>query len=113
MLSSFPRDVLDEIWDLIGSISEGFHTYFCSSASIRSCFKMYDFDEIHLFNNSVLFVMFKIFHVHFYRLMAIFMVCYMPLLVSVTIITQWYKMLKKYYSAPPLPPGTNPANYIN
>ena len=24
----FPRDVLDEILDLIGSVSEGFHTYF-------------------------------------------------------------------------------------
>ena len=28
MLSFFPRDVLDEIWDLIGSVSEGFPTYF-------------------------------------------------------------------------------------
>ena len=27
MLSLFPRDVLDEIWDLIGSVSEGFPTY--------------------------------------------------------------------------------------
>ena len=27
MLSFFPRDVLDEIWDLIGSVSEGFLTY--------------------------------------------------------------------------------------
>ena len=24
MLSFFPQDVLDEIWDLIGSVSEGF-----------------------------------------------------------------------------------------
>ena len=23
----FPRDVLDEIWDLIGSVSEGFPSY--------------------------------------------------------------------------------------
>ena len=29
MLSFFPRDVLDEIWDLIESVSEGFPTYFC------------------------------------------------------------------------------------
>ena len=29
MLSFFPRDVLDGIWDLIGSVSEGFPTYFC------------------------------------------------------------------------------------
>ena len=28
MLSGFPRDVFDEIWDLIGSVSEGFPTYF-------------------------------------------------------------------------------------
>ena len=27
MLSFFPRDVLDEIWDLIESVSEGFPTY--------------------------------------------------------------------------------------
>ena len=29
MLSLFPRDVLDEIWDLIESVSEGFssHSY--------------------------------------------------------------------------------------
>ena len=26
----FPRDVLDEIWDLIESISEGFPTYSCN-----------------------------------------------------------------------------------
>ena len=24
----FPRDVFDRIWDLIGSVSEGFPTYF-------------------------------------------------------------------------------------
>ena len=29
MLSLFPRDYLDEIWDLIESVSEGFPTYFC------------------------------------------------------------------------------------
>ena len=26
----FPRDVLDEIWELIGSVSEGFPTYSCN-----------------------------------------------------------------------------------
>ena len=26
----FPPDVLDEIWDLTESVSEGFHTYFYS-----------------------------------------------------------------------------------
>ena len=30
MLSFFPLDVLDEIWDLIESVSEGFLTYFFS-----------------------------------------------------------------------------------
>ena len=30
MLSFFPRDVLDEIWDLVESVSEGFPTYFYS-----------------------------------------------------------------------------------
>ena len=29
MLSYFPRDVLDEIWDLVSSVSEGFSTYCC------------------------------------------------------------------------------------
>ena len=29
LLSFFPRDVLDEIWDLIESVSEGFPTYSC------------------------------------------------------------------------------------
>ena len=28
VLSFFPRDVLDGVWDLIGSVSEGFPTYF-------------------------------------------------------------------------------------
>ena len=28
VLSFFPRDVLDEIWDLIESVSEGFPIYF-------------------------------------------------------------------------------------
>ena len=28
MLFFLPRDVLDGIWDLIGSVSEGFTTYF-------------------------------------------------------------------------------------
>ena len=29
VLSFFPLDVLDGIWDLIESVSEGFLTYFC------------------------------------------------------------------------------------
>ena len=38
MLSFFPRDVLDEIWDLIGSVSAGFsHLLFiCSKKDIIS-----------------------------------------------------------------------------
>ena len=31
VLSFFPLDVLDGIWDLIESVSEGFLTYFCST----------------------------------------------------------------------------------
>ena len=30
MLSFFPLDVLDEIWDLLQSVSEGFLTYSCT-----------------------------------------------------------------------------------
>ena len=48
-----------------------------------------------LFNNFILFIMFKIFYLHFYMPMAIFVVCYTSLVVSVTIFTQWHKMLKK------------------
>ena len=32
-LSFFPLDVLDGIWDLIESVSEGFLTYFCTYQS--------------------------------------------------------------------------------
>ena len=35
MLSLFPRDVFDEILDLIGSVSEGFPTYSCLLIRIR------------------------------------------------------------------------------
>ena len=31
VLSFFPLDVLDEIWDLIESVSEGFLTYSCTN----------------------------------------------------------------------------------
>ena len=33
VLSFFPLDVLDEIWDVIGSFSEGYLTYFYLYAS--------------------------------------------------------------------------------
>ena len=32
-----PRDVLDEIWDLIESVSEGFPTYFFYSGNLEQC----------------------------------------------------------------------------
>ena len=35
VLTFFPLDVLDEIWDLIESVSEGFLTYSCVYVSIR------------------------------------------------------------------------------
>ena len=36
MLSFFPLDVLDEIWDLIESVSEGFLTYSFSGPANQS-----------------------------------------------------------------------------
>ena len=36
MLSLFPLDVLDEIWDLIESVSEGFLTYSLLNLSTNS-----------------------------------------------------------------------------
>ena len=39
VLSLFPRDVLDETWDLIGTDFDGFPTYFSLSTGIQtSCF---------------------------------------------------------------------------
>ena len=38
VLSFFPLDVLDEIWDLIESVSEGFLTYSYKSNSGNSTF---------------------------------------------------------------------------
>ena len=37
VLSFFPLDVLDEIWDLIESVSEGFLTYSFTTAGDRDC----------------------------------------------------------------------------
>ena len=34
MLSFFPLDVLDEIWDLTESVSEGFLTYFFNAGKV-------------------------------------------------------------------------------
>ena len=38
MLSFFPRDVLDEIWGLIESVSEGFPTCCCTNQLLLSVF---------------------------------------------------------------------------
>ena len=35
VLSFFPLDVLDEIWDLIESVSEGFLTYSCLQLTVQ------------------------------------------------------------------------------
>ena len=40
MLSFFPRDVLGEICDLIGLVSEGFPTYFCIGGHSREASKL-------------------------------------------------------------------------
>ena len=37
VLSFFPLDVLDEIWDLIESVSEGFITYSCVIENQAHC----------------------------------------------------------------------------
>ena len=43
VLSFFPLDVLDEIWDLIESVSEGFLTYSCHEPqdSVTCCNKLF------------------------------------------------------------------------
>ena len=63
-----------------------------------------------LFNNFVLLIMFKIFYVHFYRPMTIFVVCYTSLVVSVTILPNGARWQKKGLFCFP---GTNPASCIN
>ena len=42
VLSFFPLDVLDGIWDLIESVSEGFLTYFYTKNFLK--FKYHDLD---------------------------------------------------------------------
>ena len=41
MLSFFPPDVLDEIWDLIESVSEGFLTYSLTAKLLRQGYKAF------------------------------------------------------------------------
>ena len=54
VLSFFPLDVLDEIWDLIESVSEGFLTYSCynffSSGYVRASVQI--FPDHNLYNNA-------------------------------------------------------------
>ena len=51
MLSFIPRDVLDEIWDLIESFSEGFTTYSCISELLcLCCVEIIKNLPVHLFN---------------------------------------------------------------
>ena len=45
VLSFFPRDVLAKIWDLVGSVSEGFPTYFSTLEMHRKIFKNIFFSE--------------------------------------------------------------------
>ena len=45
MLSLFTRDVLDEIWDLFESVSEGFSTYFSKYQSQPMGFEMPGSDD--------------------------------------------------------------------
>ena len=33
----FPQDVLDEIWNLIESVSDGFPTYSCIMRTLKEC----------------------------------------------------------------------------
>ena len=40
VLSFFPLDVLDEIWDLIESVSEGFLTYSCVNVCVPFPFRL-------------------------------------------------------------------------
>ena len=41
VLSLFPRDVLDEIWDLIESVSEGFPIFLYLNDSLSGHFSLY------------------------------------------------------------------------
>ena len=50
MLPFFPRDILDEIWDLIEIVSEGFPTYFCllfAASRVHSVNMNAEFSEQH------------------------------------------------------------------
>ena len=53
-----------------------------------------------VFNNFVLLIIFIIFYVHFHKLMAIFVVCYTSLVVSVTILSNGTRCLKSIILLP-------------
>ena len=56
MLSFFPLDVLDEIWDLIESVSEGFPTY-SVKASLASSLNGYMYSNCTSLNVAVFILM--------------------------------------------------------
>ena len=60
MLSFFPCDVLDEIWDLIESVSEGFPTYFWLYSHTR-CYTLSSKAIGHLIMEKKIF---KVFTIH-------------------------------------------------
>ena len=42
------RFLLDEIWDLIGLVSEGFPTYFCFVVSKTKCYCCFDLGQLNV-----------------------------------------------------------------
>ena len=61
VLSFFPLDVLDEIWDLIGSVSEGFLTYFGNMANGKlQPFINMNQSKLHRYTLSTTFTLFKL-----------------------------------------------------
>ena len=53
VLSFFPLDVLDEIWDLIESVSEGFLTYSYVGSKTRSLCQILCIPWVHSFVSNV------------------------------------------------------------
>ena len=68
VLSFFPLDVLDEIWDLIESVSEGFPTYSYSfSVYMFSKFEMYNYNLANLYVQQVRNVYLQLLSVRMFR----------------------------------------------
>ena len=58
MLSFFPKDALDEIWDLIETVSEGFPSYSCISELLcLCCVEMFKNLPIHSFNALIISIL--------------------------------------------------------